>query len=385
MGRRKDDNEMQRQRASGKPHPYKKAARAVRKAGSEDVAESEGPRRIRKPVAHMATLPTVGSSVYGIPPRRGEIALSPAQEIRLVVGELRFPAPPSVRREKVVSAFRAHYPGESFHGGAHVAFASPDGGSTVRIAATSDQWAIGLETRDFSDFWDFGQRLSALLEPLKRSLSVLRYSRVGVRSVFAMTEPEDWRGQPFGQVVRHTLEGFQDPVRYRLRNVLDEGGKARRFCDFDVFAEDVASPDLEGHLDLLLRVSSQMAKGEGLALDRAAGGFQLKRSRRTAALSGPAIATPVIAYPDLVPPSETDLLTAELLEERGDLLDRKYSAAGVSPREQQRLARVTKALDELLPTVSVEQFEQLEEMARRSRAIKERSLQIRQRFGQPAP
>jgi prevent-host-death family protein len=76
-------------------------------------------------------------------------------------------------------------------------------------------------------------------------------------------------------------------------------------------------------------------------------------------------------------PGEIDALAAE----RADLLVRRFSGHDLPKRDEERLAAVTARLEELLPAVTADDFEELEKIALRTQEISERTTARQQRFG----
>lgn len=71
----------------------------------------------------------------------------------------------------------------------------------------------------------------------------------------------------------------------------------------------------------------------------------------------------------------------EVAGARSELLARKHSGQRLSPDEQERLARLTARLKELLPPISLGDLEALLEMAEEAEGIRERAQARRQQLG----
>ncbi|HZF10660.1 MAG TPA: hypothetical protein VFE33_17880 [Thermoanaerobaculia bacterium] len=376
MSRPKDDPP-QRNSTREQLHPLKKIARDLRSGISEDEAQSKGQRRPMEPLALLPTSAKLGNSVVHQILDQPVMRLAPS--FRLVVCELHFAAPPAFLRKELNELLRQEYPLEGPIGTPHVAFLSPGGEWAARIASRGTVGVIGLETRHFEGFPEFHDRLFAIRGSLGRKVIIESFTRVGLRTVLAPAEQiESWEGSSLDRVVRRTIEGVRSSLRYKLHEDLDPVGKELPYRDVDVFAEDITATTLAVRLASIYQVNCQLATGEG---SEPATTLRTERWRSAKARSRSAPSTEVVVYPDLLPPSEIDLLTDDLLQERTELLVRKYTSGKVSTNDRERLAALTERLDRLLPSVSVDQLEQLENISEQSQSIRARALKRKKRFG----
>jgi len=301
------------------------------------------------PLQTTATSPSEGTAVTTIEPRPS-----------LVVCTVHFaPAIHGNLMESLSGALRRDYPQASIPrvpSGRQVYFSAPDGNWAVWLTPC----AIGLETRHFQEFGEFHERLGAVTRFLDPGLL---YKRVGLRCIYQVpVEP-----RPLLPDQRH----LSQVVQWR-----SHGGQS---CfDLDVSAENVPPAQLGESLEEIFRASRPLAPGQFLSHAVDFWGGEPEAAVASLRTTPP---TTVAAFPELLPfepePSEVETVA----DERAELLARKYGGEELSRDEQERLASLTVRLEKLLPPVSIQELENLLEMAEEAEHIRQWARESRQGLG----
>lgn len=280
-------------------------------------------------------------------------------------------------RENVTAELRKAYPWEvKAAGESRILLSSRDGNWTVWLSST----AVGLETRSFRNFGEFRRRLFGVIGSLAPLIQGV-YPRVGLRSVRAL--PEGGRAfhaskaSSLGLVVRHVIYGLLPPASYRVIETLDPERSAVSFLDIDVFVQEVEAAELAACLEDIYRAGRRLAPDAEGSPEPS----EITAGRDVSAPWIPAVPTTVAGYTDLLPPGEVDALAAE----RADLLRRRFLGGPLPEHDEGRLAAVTARLDELLPSVTAEDFEELEKIALRAQEISRRTTRRQKELGQGGP
>jgi hypothetical protein len=297
--------------------------------------------------------------------------------VQLMACVLGFPVVPGGTqeiRQAVVGALSRDYPQpvpSSTVGreGKRVFFTTRDGIWRVWLGLAE----VGLETRACHDFAEVQQRIAALARSVEPVLRGDTYSRVGLRTLFSLPV----LAQPSGHIVHQWVqEGVLPPVRYILSEIVNPAGEGA-CLDVDVFSENVATWALGKRLDQIYDAGRQLS--------------DIAKARRTAVEPwrhipeqvavhdwAPAAPTTIAAYPEALPQEQKDVKA--LAAERAELLLRQFKGTSLAVHESNRLAAVTARLNELLPRVTVKDFEELETMALRVREIGQRTTERRKRL-----
>lgn len=413
-----------RQDAPGaKPErPLRKLARDLPSAGQADDSEHHGPRHLMEPLSYSLPSPTLGRSVAQHPPSafdsssgiesRGpaEVSLDPDPEAegemdlpyryRLVACEVRIaPGEPSALLDLAAARaeLRPSYPCEMRsrevqRAEPSLSLASPDG----NWAAWLTVGAFGLETVGFQALPEFRSRLRALEGALVQSPDTASYTRLGLRLVGDLTEDRTAALLQLGPYPRSpdsiqiVVAGRAGSVRYEGRWSLAVAADERGVLDLDLSTESVEPSALHSRLQDLWETGQRLLAGKENGAGEEASVTPAEGRRSPAGATDtrrrPSAPTTILAYPDLLPlrdrSSWTEALEREeLVAEHADLLTRRFTGSDLLPTEEERLAAVARRLDELLPRVTAEDFEQLEELAKRSEARRQRSLERQRSLG----
>ncbi len=351
------------------------------------------------------TRPTIGDELSDFTPDLPEPPRAPVHW-RLMVCELRIPTIRTFQKrlpEALVDALRRDFPhppttlADSERNAVHLLW-SQDRDWAMRVEPS----AIALETWFSSPFDDFLDRLHRGVEAIEPYLDADFYTRVSLRFVRALDIDEalpttrivaQARGR-YGEVDAITWRGRTAAARYIVKEgVESETGTITCVRDTDFYAENVEASSRDEILRRLHEASRTFAIADA----------EIESRRDTPTPAVPARPTRVLAFPEYLPfdeepeasrpvgpenhttepPDSTAALTDPdaVNAERLEFLARKYAERDFSLEDDARLKILTERIRRLIPHVTEQDFERLEELASGTNAIHQRRIERWQRLG----